>query len=112
MSWAGYLSEMPEGPSIVILKEAATPFLGRTIDYVMEVVELTPNTLEMRSVEAPFPMHVTYGFDQTGAETTVTLDVDGDVGGFFGKLRPLVRAGMKRNLKGDLKRLKHQLEAF
>src|SRR5215210_894572 len=41
--------------------ERVASFLGKRIEYVNEVTELErPRLLDMRSVVAPFPMHITY----------------------------------------------------
>src|SRR2546430_6452188 len=45
-------------------------FLGRPVDYVLEVADLDPQTrVVMRSVRAPFPMVVTYTFADDGGRT-------------------------------------------
>jgi uncharacterized protein YndB with AHSA1/START domain len=87
-------------------------FLGRTIRYVNEVVELGPDRLDMRSVQAPFPMRVTYGFT-AGPEagtTTVSNRVRGDPGGFFRLLGPLLGPLVRRSVQRDLERLREILE--
>ncbi|RYY74644.1 MAG: endonuclease, partial [Comamonadaceae bacterium] len=43
---------MPEGPSIVILKEEATPFLGRTITRVAGNTTIEKERLVGQRVEA------------------------------------------------------------
>ncbi len=91
--------------------ERVARFLGRRIEYVNEVVDLSPERLEMRSVKAPFPMHVTYSLRERGDTTEIMNQVDGDVGRFFGLLRPLVRRAMRRNISKDLARLRDQVEA-
>ncbi|HEX6330308.1 MAG TPA: SRPBCC family protein, partial [Actinomycetota bacterium] len=45
-------------------------FLGKRIEYVNEVVRLEPGSvLEMRSVKSPFPMVVTYSFEDADGGT-------------------------------------------
>src|SRR4051812_44277060 len=47
-------------------------FLGKSIDYILEVVNFEPGHLmEMKSVKSPFPMVVTYQFDATANATTI-----------------------------------------
>src|SRR3954467_2252710 len=44
--------------------ERVASFLGKKIEYVNEATQLDrPRLLEMRSVVAPFPMHITYTLD-------------------------------------------------
>jgi hypothetical protein len=82
-------------------------FLGRRVVYVNEIVALDGGRLDMRSVEAPFPMRITYTFEpRPGGGTTVRNRVRGGKRG-FALMAPLVR----RNVQRDLERLKAILEA-
>ncbi|MCA9665329.1 MAG: SRPBCC family protein [Myxococcales bacterium] len=90
-------------------------FLGRRIDYVLEVVGYEPDALlDMRSIKAPFPMRVTYRFsdgDGDGdGDTRVDLDVGGNPGWFFRLAGPLVARSLRKNIEKDLARLKACLE--
>ena len=58
--------------------ERVASFLGRRIEYVNEITELTGTRLAMRSVRSPFPMRVTYGFEDAGQATEVSVRVEGD----------------------------------
>jgi uncharacterized protein YndB with AHSA1/START domain len=79
--------------------ERLAGFLGRKIEYVNEVTELEPpRTLDMKSVKAPFPMHITYTLEG-GRETTVRNHVRG---GGPRLAAPLVR----RSIQKDLERLR------
>jgi uncharacterized protein YndB with AHSA1/START domain len=80
-------------------------FLGRRVEYVNEIVALDATTLDMRSVQAPFPMHITYRFEPAADGGT---DVSNHVrGGGPRMLAPLVR----RNVQRDLERLRERLES-
>lgn len=66
--WIGGISEaeplgaIPMSVGSRVRRRAS--FLGRRIDYVMEVVALDPGRrLVMHAVEAPMPMDVTYEVD-------------------------------------------------
>jgi uncharacterized membrane protein len=91
-------------------------FLGRRVEYVNEVTELDPDrVLDMRSVKAPFPMRVTYSFEDAdnaagGAATVVRNRVQGDPGGFFALFGPLLAPMVRRSVQGDLERLRDVLE--
>jgi uncharacterized membrane protein len=92
-------------------------FLGRRVEYVNEVTELDPDrVLDMRSVKAPFPMRVTYSFEDAGAApgdgaaTVVRNRVQGDPGGFFALFGPLLAPLVRRSVQRDLERLRDVLE--
>ena len=114
--WIGGVEEarpLTSGPIAVGSRVArVAKFMGRRIDYVLEVLEHQPTgVLVMRSIEAPFPMLVTYGFaDAVGGGTVVRIRVEGEPDGwmrFGGRLSSFM---VKRKVRGDLKRLKGLLE--
>ncbi len=78
-------------------------FLGRRIDYVNEITRLDDGVLDMRSVKAPFPMHITYEFEDRGASTVMRNHVRGGTPALFA---PVVRRFVRR----DLHRLRDLLE--
>jgi uncharacterized membrane protein len=91
-------------------------FLGRRVEYVNEVTDLDPErVLDMRSVKAPFPMRVTYSFEDADghgeAATIVRNRVRGDPGGFFALFGPLLAPLVKRSVQKDLERLRDVLES-
>ena len=80
--------------------ERVASFLGRRIEYVNEVTTYTPpHILEMRSVKAPFPMHITYTLEGNTVRNHVR-------GGGLRLMSPFVR----RNIQRDLERLKAIIE--
>jgi uncharacterized protein YndB with AHSA1/START domain len=85
-------------------------FLGRTVEYVNEVTVLVPGTLEMRSVKAPFAMHIVYTFEDDDGGTRVRNRVRGGAG-LFSAGSPLFAPLVKRNVRRDLERLRDVLEA-
>ena len=87
-------------------------FLGKRIEYINEVVELDPDRrLVMRSVKAPFPMTVTYEFDdKPGGGTWMRIRTEGDASGFYRLAGPLLDRAVKRGVGQDLKRLKERVE--
>jgi uncharacterized protein YndB with AHSA1/START domain len=83
--------------------ERTAGFLGKKIEYVNEVTIFDPpHVLEMRSVKAPFPMHITY---TVGPDGTVRNRVQGG-----GRLQSLMAPMVKRNIQRDLERLKELIE--
>jgi uncharacterized membrane protein len=86
-------------------------FLGRRVDYVLEVTDLAPGErVAMRSVEAPFPMVVTYTFAAEGSSTRAGVRVQGGGGALFRVAGPLMAWQVRRSLRGDLARLRRLLE--
>jgi polyketide cyclase/dehydrase/lipid transport protein len=107
--WIGGLREaelLGEGPvSVGSRVRRVAYFLGRRVEYVNEVLALDATRLDMRSVKAPFPMHITYRFEPApNGGTAVSNHVRG---GGLRLFAPLVR----RNVQRDLNRLRHLLES-
>ena len=115
--WIGGVEEarpLSDGPIAVGSRVArVAKFMGRRIDYVLEVIEHEPTgVMVMRSIEAPFPMLVTYGFaDAVGGGTVARIRIEGEPDGWMRFAGPLNSFMVKRNVRGDLKRLKGLLEA-
>jgi hypothetical protein len=113
--WIGGLQEsrpLTEGPVRVGTQvERVAKFMGRRVEYVNEVTELEPGlVLAMRSVKAPFPMEITYRFENLEGGTLMTNRVRGGPGGLAGLFSPLMAFGVKRNVSKDLQRLKAAVE--
>jgi len=105
----GMLTEPPVRVGTQV--ERVAYFMGRRIEYVLEVVGLdTRRRLEMASLKAPFPMRVTYGFQPDGEATIASIRVQGGPGGIMGLFSPLMAMSVRRNISGDLRRLKGVME--
>ena len=114
-SWIGGLRSarlLTPGPVMVGSQvERVASFLGRRVEYVNEITELTGQRLAMRSVRSPFPMRVTYGHRPTGDNATeVSVRVEGDAGRFYALLAPLLGVAVRRSIGRDLRNLKQVLE--
>jgi uncharacterized membrane protein len=112
--WIGGLREarlLGDGPLAEGSRVArVASFMGRKVEYVNEVVGLQPGRmLDMRSVKAPFPMHITYTFDDRDGGTTVCNHVRGG-GGLFSLGSPLFAPLVRRSVQRDLERLRDVLE--
>jgi uncharacterized membrane protein len=87
-------------------------FLGRTLRYTYEIVELVPGErLVMRTAEGPFPMSTTYSWrrgDRGG--TIMTLRNQGEPAGFNRLAARLMAPAMRRANRKDLEQLKSILE--
>ena len=87
-------------------------FMGRRIDYVLRVIEHVPDRLlVMESVQAPFPMGVTYGVEAEGAGSRVRLRVTGGYGLLMRLAEPLVTRQIRQSLEADLRQLRGRIEA-
>jgi len=114
-SWIGGLRSarlLTAGPVGVGSRvERVASFLGRRVEYVNEVTELTGDRLVMRSVRSPFPMQVTYGHRAaTDGATEVSVRVEGDAGRYYALLAPLLGVAVRRSIARDLRNLKRALE--
>jgi uncharacterized membrane protein len=90
--------------------ERVASFLGRRIEYVNEITELTGTRLAMRSVRSPFPMRVTYGFEDAGQATEVSVRVEGDASRAYRLADPIMATLVRRSVRRDLRTLKRVLE--
>jgi hypothetical protein len=114
--WIGGLrsARLVTGPPVGVGSrvERVASFLGRRIEYVNEITELSGTRLAMRSVRSPFPMRVTYGYDDTGdaATTEVSVRVEGDASRLYRLADPLLAMLVRRSVQRDLRTLKRLLE--
>jgi uncharacterized membrane protein len=112
--WIGGLREarlLGDGPLAEGSQVArVASFLGRPVEYVNEITRLEPGReLDMRSVKAPFPMRITYTFEDRDGGTLVRNHVRGG-GGLFSLGSPLFAPVVRRNVRRDLERLRELLE--
>ena len=88
-------------------------FLGRTIAYTYEVMEMTPDErFVMATSEGSFAMETTYSWsDIDGGGTKMTLRNRGRPSGFGKVAAPMMTSAMRRANAKDLARLKGILES-
>lgn len=86
-------------------------FLGRTIAYTYEVIEMVPDErFVMATSEGPFPMETTYSWSDTpNGGTRMTLRNRGRPSGFSKVGAPMMSSAMRRANGKDLARLKQIL---
>jgi hypothetical protein len=78
---------------------------------VMEVARLEPGSvLEMRSVKSPFPMAVTYAFEDAAGGTAISVRVRGEPGAWYRIAGALMSRTVQRSIDADVRRLKEILE--
>jgi uncharacterized membrane protein len=110
--WIGALDDVRLVQEEPLQVARVASFLGKRIEYVNEVVEHEPGRrLVMRSVKAPFPMTVTYEFEDAGDGASVMrIHTQGDASGFYRIAAPLLIRAVKRGLERDLAQLEERLE--
>ena len=88
-------------------------FFGRRFVSPFEVTAHEPPLCHSeRSTGGPFPQEHTRLFEPAaGSGTRVTEVAQGEPGGFFGLVGPLLEGVGKRQIRADLARLKDRLEA-
>ena len=88
-------------------------FLGRRVEYVLEVREHEPLARSrMVSVAGPFPMDVAYEFEDAAPGATLArIRLRGDATGFFRLAAPLLAAASGRAIRKDLEALKRLMES-
>ena len=88
-------------------------FLGRTLSYTYELVELLPNErLVMRTAQGPFPMETTYTWRAVGDSSThMTLRNRGEPSGFSRLAAPFMSRAMRRANRKDLAKLASILQS-
>jgi len=76
------------------------------------VVEHDPGSgLAMRSVRAPFPMRVTYEFEDVDGGTRIRIRTSGETGRFYRIAGPLLDRSVRRGVARDLRAVKARLES-
>ncbi|MDN5201040.1 hypothetical protein QQ008_06700 [Fulvivirgaceae bacterium BMA10] len=104
------LTERPIGIGTQVQRIAH--FLGKQIDYILEVIEFRENELMvMKSIKSPFPMKVTYQFNNLGDKTQAQITIEGDSKGFYKIANFLMKPKVSSSLKNDLKNLKEIMES-
>ena len=93
--------------------EFVAKFLGRTLRYTYEFVELIPGErLIMRTQQGPFPMETAYTWEPVrDASTRMTLRNRGEPAGFSMLMAPIMKPAMRRANRKDLAKLKTILES-
>ena len=88
-------------------------FLGRTFETPLEVTaQEPPRRQSARSIGGPFLQEYTYILEEAaGGGTRLTLVAEGEPGGFFRLVGPLLEVAGRRQFKTDLANLKDLLEA-
>jgi hypothetical protein len=107
---AEMVSDPPLGKGSTIRRVAT--FLGQRIEYVMVVAEHEPGSrIVMRSIKSPFPMQVTYTFEDADRATRARIRVQGESRRLYLIGGPIMAGAVKRSISKDVRALKSILEA-
>ena len=114
--WAGTAIETRKDTPGPLLKGSTFTvvgkFLGRRFETPFEVTAHEfPRRHSHKSTGGPFPMEWTLTFEEVAGGTRYTQVADGEPGGFFGLVGPLLERLGRRQLKTDLENLKDLMEA-
>jgi len=91
---------------------AVAKFLGRRAESPFEVTaHESPLLHSHKSTGGPFPIEWTLTFEEVAGGTRYTQVAEGEPGGFFGLVGPLLERVGRRQLRTDLENLKDLLEA-
>lgn len=93
--------------------EQRARFLGRTVTNRFEVTEYEPgHAITIASTEGSFPITVRRSVEPLdGTRTRVRAEIEGEPGGFFRIVGPVLRRLAQRSVDADYARLKRLLEA-
>jgi len=86
-------------------------FLGRKIEWTLEVTEHELNKRFVQKTEKPFPFAVTNTFETEGGGTTVIAGLEGEPGGFFKIGEPILTRIANKQCQAQLDTAKELLEA-
>ena len=106
-----WVTPPPVGIGSIYQQEAR--FLGRRVLTTFEVVEHVPGrVIAINSVESSFPIRVRRTVEPLSpARSRVTTDINGEPGGFFRIVGPILRWLAQRSVNADYDRLKQLLDS-
>ena len=113
--WASGISETTktsDGPiGVGTTWHGVGKFLGRRIESDTRYTEFEPNRKFTTEITTPFPMTVALTFESVADGTRVNQVFDGEPGGFFKLVGPLLVAAAKRQFQNDLDNFRDLMEA-
>lgn len=86
-------------------------FMGRRIEYTPEVTEFEPGRRLLMQTNVPFPMTIEYSFADQDGRTVVRQRLRGGPSGIMALADPLMAMMVKRNVGGDMRRLRDLLNS-
>ena len=105
-----FTSEGPVGVGTTY--EQVASFLGRSIITTFEVVEFEPNRrIKFVSRQSTFPLRIVRAVEPIAGGTHVHAEIEGEPGGVFKLLGPLLDGMVSKSIQKDYAQLKQLLEA-
>lgn len=102
---------LTEGPPGLGTRHALVRnFLGRRMEAANEYTAFEPDKLVTFKTTSGPPVEASYLFEAAGEGTRLTSRVLLDGAGFFGLVRPVVQAGLRREMEAAFPALKALLE--
>ena len=87
-------------------------FLGRDIEFHFEVTRFEPDkAVELETTSGTFPVHIVRLVEPVPEGTKVTAVIEGEAGGLFKLVAPLLDRITQRQIESDYARLKTLLES-
>ena len=113
--WTGTVIETRKDTTGPLLEgstfTSVAKFLGRRAESPFEVTAHEfPRLHSHKSTGGPFPLEWTLTFEEVAGGTRYTQVAEGEPGGFFGLVGPLLERMGRRQLRTDLENLKDLLE--
>ena len=90
---------------------SANQFLGKRLEFTVEITEYEPNRRVGFNTSGPFPFSDTTSFEAVEGGTRVELEAEGDVSGIFKVAEPIVARTAQRQFEGNYLTLKDVVEA-
>ena len=114
--WRAGVLEMrqdpPGSPSIGTMTREVMRVFGRRQVTVAKIVEYEPNEMAaFESVEGPVPVRGYRAFEATDGGTRFTYELSAEPRPLYRLIAPILVAGLRRQVSGDLQKLKALLEA-
>ena len=82
--------------------------VGRDLEIHPKVNVCEANRKFGFQVDKPIPMEMLFVLEPSGSGTKLTMNADGEPGGFFGVAAPLLRRSLRDTMSSDLAALKTQ----
>jgi hypothetical protein len=91
--------------------ERVSKFLGRRLEYLIEVTAADPERFVEMHAREPFEIHVRYELEALeGGRSIARIRTSGGGTGFFRMAAPLLAKMVRRSIANDLENLKAYLE--
>jgi uncharacterized membrane protein len=106
------VTQVSAGPLVIGTEfQQVGRFLGRRVELSLQVTAYDPNQrLRLKTTSGPIRFAGTRRFEPVTGGTRVTFTGDGETGGFFKLVEPLVIPMARRQLRVDLANLKRVVE--